>query len=80
MVRTAEGGVVDVILRAGGTLRLRPPTGTDVDALTGFFRRLTPESLYLRFHGARHVEPELARPFLDPDWSALGSLVGTLAG
>ncbi len=75
----AGRAVADVILRDGGTLRLRPPTGDDAEAVTRFFGELSTESLYLRFHGARRVDPELARPFLDPDWFGLGSLVGTLA-
>jgi RimJ/RimL family protein N-acetyltransferase len=72
-------GAVDVILRDGGTLRLRPPSSQDTEAVTQFFATLSAQSLYLRFHGARHVGPDLARPFLDPDWDELGSLVGTLA-
>src|SRR5262249_18155129 len=75
----SESGAVDVILRDGGTLRLRPPTCGDAEAVTRFFAALSPHSLYLRFHGARHVDPELVRPFLDPDWDVVGSLVGTLA-
>ena len=43
---------VDVILRDGGTLRLRPPTRLDADELAAFFGRLSQRSLYLRFHGA----------------------------
>jgi acetyl coenzyme A synthetase (ADP forming)-like protein len=77
--RPVQSGAVDVILRDGGTLRLRPPTTQDIDAITAFFAALSPESLYLRFHGARRVEPELARPFVDPDWEVSGSLAGTLA-
>jgi RimJ/RimL family protein N-acetyltransferase len=71
---------VDVILRDGGTLRLRPPTGADAAALVDFFRRLSEQSLYLCFHGLRAVEAGLVEPFLDPDWSERGALVGSLAG
>src|SRR5439155_15608171 len=70
---------VDVILRDGGTLRLRPPTRLDADELAAFFGRLSQRSLYLRFHGARRVDSAIALPFLDPDWDDLGALVGSLA-
>jgi acetate---CoA ligase (ADP-forming) len=72
-------GPVDVILRDGGTLRLRPPTSADTDSLTDFLRGLSERSLYLRFHGAPTVRPSLVEPFLDPDWLERGALVGTLA-
>jgi len=69
---------VDVILRDGGTLRLRTPVEADADALTGFFGRLSEQSLYYRFHGARRVDRRLAEPFLEPDWIEQGALVATL--
>ena len=77
MTQTA-GAAVDVILRDGGTLRLRSPSDADSDAVVGFFDRLSPESLYFRFHGARTVDRRLVEPFLDPDWVEEGVLVGTL--
>ena len=49
-------GRVDVILRDGGTLRLRPPGSEDAEALLGFFSGLSERSLYLRFHGAPTVQ------------------------
>jgi acetyl coenzyme A synthetase (ADP forming)-like protein len=70
---------VDVILRDGGTLRLRPPTAADTDALTDFLGGLSERSLYLRFHGAPTVRPALVEPFVEPDWIEQGALVGTLA-
>jgi acetyl coenzyme A synthetase (ADP forming)-like protein len=74
----ATAGAVDVILRDGGTLRLRPPTADDADALVAFFEHLSDRSLYLRFHGSRHVSLQLVEPDLDPDWVERGALVGTL--
>jgi acetyl coenzyme A synthetase (ADP forming)-like protein len=68
----------DVILRDGSTLRLRPPTREDTAALLDFFARLSPESVYQRFHGALRVTSQLVETFVDPDWDELGSLVGTL--
>jgi len=76
---TAAAEAVDVILRDGGTLRLRPPTAEDADGLVEFFTGLSPESRELRFHGARRVDRSLVEPFLEPDWSDRGALVGSLA-
>jgi acetate---CoA ligase (ADP-forming) len=72
--------VVDVILRDGGTLRLRPPGNEDADALLDFFSGLSERSFYLRFHGTPAVRPSLVGPFLEPDWVERGALVGALAG
>ena len=69
----------DVILRDGGTLRLRAPQEADLDALVEFFGSLSERSLYLRFHGAPTVRAALVEPFLEPDWHARGALVGTFA-
>ncbi len=72
--------VRDVILRDGTTLWLRPPTGADEAAVLAFFARLSPVSVYRRFHGVPRITPRLIAPFLDPDWYETGALVGTLAG
>ena len=71
-------GFADVILRDGGTLRLRSPHTADVDALVGFFGALSERSFYLRFHGVPTIRPSLVEPFVDPDWIERGALVGTL--
>ncbi len=71
---------VDVILRDGGTLRLRPPTAADADALVGFYRSLSTRSLHLRFHGLPAVGPRLVESLLEPDWVERGALLGTLTG
>ena len=70
--------VADVILRDGGTLRLRPPHAADVDGLVHFFDALSERSFYLRFHGAPTIRPALVEPFVDPDWIERGALIGTL--
>ncbi len=71
--------VVDVILRDGRTLRLRPPRREDAEALLDFFRALSQRSLYLRFHGFPRLGPELVEQLLEPDWTERGALVGTFA-
>jgi len=76
----SAAGAVDVILRDGGTLRLRPPTAADADELVAFFARLSERSRSLRFHGAREVDRALVEPYLDPDWTRVGALAGSLAG
>ena len=70
---------VDVILRDGGTLRLRPPRREDADALLEFHRGLSTESLRSRFHGLPNLRPQLVEALLEPDWASRGALVGTLA-
>jgi acetate---CoA ligase (ADP-forming) len=67
----------DVILRDGRTLRLRPPRRDDADALLTFFRALSQQSLYLRFHGFPSLGPQLVEQLLDPDWDERGALLGS---
>jgi len=67
---------VDVILRDGATLRLRPPRGEDEPALLEFFSALSERSLYLRFHGFPQLGPKLVEQLLDPDWGERGALLG----
>jgi len=69
----------DIVLRDGSTMRLRPPTPDDESALISFFEALTPESRYLRFHGATMIGHQTVSVALETDWSRRGSLVGELA-
>jgi acetyl coenzyme A synthetase (ADP forming)-like protein len=69
---------LDVILRDGSTLRLRPPGAADADALLALFQGLSTESLHLRFHGIPALTPALVERLLDPDWAERGALIGTL--
>jgi acetyl coenzyme A synthetase (ADP forming)-like protein len=69
--------VVDVILRGGETLRLRPPRASDTDEILEFFRELSTRSLYLRFHGFPQLGAEIAEQVVDPNWTDRGALVGT---
>ncbi len=68
----------DVILRDGSTLRLRPPAQLDGPSVLAFFEALSDESVYQRFHGFPSLAPELVEPFLVPDWTERGSLIGSL--
>jgi acetyl coenzyme A synthetase (ADP forming)-like protein len=68
----------DVIVRDGGTLRLRPPTSGDAGALLAFVGSLSQRSLYLRYHGLPQVGPRLVESLLEPDWQERGALLGAL--
>ncbi|HEV8248532.1 MAG TPA: GNAT family N-acetyltransferase [Gaiellaceae bacterium] len=74
------GTAVDVILRDGTTLRLRPPGRADLDGLVAFFRDLSNESRRQRFHGGVTITPALVEPMVEPDWDSHGELVGELEG
>jgi acetyl coenzyme A synthetase (ADP forming)-like protein len=78
-VATASGDSVDVILRDGGTLRLRPPTRADSEALLDFYRALSSQSLHRRFHGFPNLRPPLVESLFEPDWVERGALLGALA-
>ena len=75
----AVDAAVDVILRDGSTLRLRPPASDDGDALVRFFAELSDQSLYLRFHGHPSVDARLVAQDLEPDWVERGALLGAVA-
>ena len=80
MTTTFAPVLEDVVLRDGSTLRLRPPTVDDEEPLISFFDSLSPESRYLRFHGATMIGRQTVSVALETDWSTRGSLVGELAG
>src|SRR5690349_18614753 len=73
---TAPLTPADVVLRDGSTMRLRAPEREDAEALLTFFRGLSEESLYRRFHGHPSVDARLIDPLLDPEWRERGALVG----
>ena len=77
-VEEQAAGAVDVILKDGGTLRLRPPAAADEEAVLAFLAGLSERSLYLRFHGIRQVDSALAASMLEPDWAETGALAGWL--
>jgi acetate---CoA ligase (ADP-forming) len=67
--------LADVVLRDGTTMRLRAPHRDDAAALLAFFRNLSNQSLYRRFHGHPDIAPQMVEPMLDPDWHERGSFV-----
>jgi acetyl coenzyme A synthetase (ADP forming)-like protein len=77
-IATSTPAAVDVILKDGRALRLRPPGRADLEALVAFFAGLSPESRYLRFHGAISVDAHHLERFVEPDWDAGGALIATL--
>jgi acetate---CoA ligase (ADP-forming) len=77
MASTTTGPVRDVILRSGRTMRLRAPVPADGERLLDFYRGLSEQSLYQRFHGFPALAPELVAPLVDPDWEERGVLIGT---
>jgi len=72
--------VEDVLLKDGTTLRLRPPQHGDAAALISFFEALSPDSRYLRFHGATLIDQATVAGALETDWQSRGSLLAELAG
>ena len=76
---TETDDAVDVILRDGTTLRLRPPEAADADSLVAFVAGLSRDSLYRRFHGYPRIDTKLVESFLDPDWAERGALIGVIA-
>jgi acetate---CoA ligase (ADP-forming) len=79
LMADAASEVRDVILRTGGTLRLRPPVACDAEAVLAFLRGLSERSVYRRFHGIPALRPETVEPFLDPDWRDRGGLIATMS-
>ena len=76
--KTTPEVAVDIILRDGSTLRLRPPRREDSEALVAFFASLSDRSRYLRFHGVRAVDAALVAHIAEPDRAGRGALIGLL--
>ncbi|MBA3842298.1 MAG: GNAT family N-acetyltransferase [Actinobacteria bacterium] len=72
-----ELNVVDVILRDGATMRLRPPQTDDAAGLLSFFAGLSADSMRSRFHGVRRVDDSLIEHFLLPA-ADRGALIGSV--
>jgi acetyl coenzyme A synthetase (ADP forming)-like protein len=72
--------LADVVLRDGSTMRFRPPRAHDGNAILAFYRGLSNESLYRRFHGHPDIAAPMVEPMLEPDWHERGCLVADAAG
>lgn len=68
--------VVDVGLRDGSTIRVRPVKASDGPDLLDLFDRISNESNRFRFHGLRHVTSNEIASFVDVDYSRRFGLVG----
>jgi len=68
-----------VILKDGSTLHLRPIQRDDEDRLLALFYRMSPHTIYLRFHHVlTHLPKEEARRFCTVDYDSTFALVATL--
>ena len=72
----APDRAVDVALRDGSTLRVRPVAPGDAPAMRAFFEALSPESMGLRFFGAPNVE-WITKWAVDVDYANRYALVAT---
>jgi acetate---CoA ligase (ADP-forming) len=68
-----------VILKDGSTLHLRPIQQDDEERLLGLFHRMSPRTIYLRFHQVlTNLPKEEARRFCTVDYDSTFALVATL--
>lgn len=72
---------VDIVLRDGSTLHVRPVLPTDIHDVSDFFGRVSSETTALRFHSVRHVSQEDLRSFVEVDYQdTFGLVAETAAG
>ncbi|HEX3327234.1 MAG TPA: GNAT family N-acetyltransferase, partial [Actinomycetota bacterium] len=67
--------VVDVALRNGSTVRVRPAVSGDLDSVTDLFARLSAKSVRMRFHGVVTPSREMLRRFVAVDYATSFSLI-----
>ena len=60
--------VVDVALRDGSTVRVRPALLEDLDSLEALFARLSANSVRMRFHGSTSPSRAMLKRFADVDY------------
>jgi len=73
--------IVDVSLRDGSTIRIRPALPDDLEDLTELFARMSDRSRRFRFHGVVSVTADSVRPFVDLDYTdSFGLVAETSAG
>ena len=66
---------VDVGLRNGSTIYIRPVLPTDLDAVVDFFKDLSDESVTRRFHGHHRPSRRELRDYVEVDYHEYFSLV-----
>ena len=72
---------VDVVLRDGGGVRVRPIQPGDDELIVDFFKTLGPESRYYRFFRIKEtLEPEEVKYFTQVDYDDRMALIGLLGG
>jgi acetyl coenzyme A synthetase (ADP forming)-like protein len=71
--------VVDVGLRDGSTMRVRPVLPEDLPGVRAFFDRLSVDSTRMRFHGLRHPSEKDLRGFVEVDYHDTFGLVAQSA-
>ena len=72
---------VDVVLRDGSTIHVRPVMPADLHDVFELFQRVSRTSSALRFHGARHLSLDEVRRFVDVDYiDGVGLVATTAAG
>lgn len=67
--------VVDVALRDGSTVRVRPTRADDLDAIEALFARISRESSRMRFHGSTSPSRQMLERFVDVDYHTSLSLL-----
>ncbi|MDI6858115.1 MAG: GNAT family N-acetyltransferase [Dehalococcoidia bacterium] len=78
-VRKPPPHEVDVLLRDGSTVHLRPISPDDDEAMIALFNRLSPRSVYLRFHHViREMTRDEVRRYTNVDYEDTYALVATL--
>ena len=71
----------DVVLKDGGTLRIRPIAPTDAPALQDLVRSMSTESSYFRFFRVKkELSPEELEEFTHVDYHSRMALIGVLDG
>src|SRR5688500_2573777 len=66
---------VDVALRDGSTVRVRPTRPDDLGAIEALFARISRESSRMRFHGSASPSHQMLERFVDVDYRSSLSLL-----
>lgn len=77
---TPAGEDVDIVLRDGTAMRLRPIRPDDGPGLLALYDRLSPESLYFRFFAVPDKDPGKAEYLSHVDYDTRYAVVAEMAG